>query len=122
MTYDSEIIKVLVEAGDKGLSIKKIAQHVYNASNSLFCMVMYDDVYTYVAQYLLLNSKSKMSVIARGDRRGVYKINTKVNEGQQLMLQFGIHEEEESLDVVTTDDRELSLFSLRLEGIKSIAE
>ena len=110
MTYDSEIIKVLVEAGEKGLSIKKIVQHVYNASNSLFCMVMYDDVYTYVAQYLLLNSKSKMSVIARGDRRGVYKINTKVNEGQQLMLQFGIHEEEESLDVVTTDDRELSLF------------
>ena len=54
MSYDSEIIKVLVEAGEKGLSIKKIVQHVYNASNSLFCMITYDEVYTYVAQYLLL--------------------------------------------------------------------
>lgn len=110
MSYDSEIIKVLVEAGEKGLSIKKIVQHVYNASNSLFCMITYGEVYTYVAQYLLLNSKSKMSLITRGNRRGIYKINTKINEGQQLMLQFGIHEVEETLDVATTDDRELSLF------------
>ena len=96
MTYDREIIKVLVEAGEKGLSVKKIAQHVFNASNSLFCVVMYDDIYTYVSQYLLLNSKSK--------------INTKINEGQQLMIQFGIDEMEESLDITPSDDGELSLF------------
>ncbi|MBO1362694.1 hypothetical protein JHU38_02690 [Prevotella sp. A2931] len=110
MTYDREIIKVLVEAGEKGLSVKKIAQHVFNASNSLFCVVMYDDIYTYVSQYLLLNSKSKMSLIAHGERRGTYKINTKINEGQQLMIQFGIDEMEESLDITPSDDGELSLF------------
>lgn len=39
MNYDSEILFVLTEAGEKGLSVKKIARHVFNNCNGLFDVV-----------------------------------------------------------------------------------
>ncbi|HEY9543424.1 hypothetical protein [Prevotella sp.] len=110
MTYDSEIIKVLAEAGDKGLSVKKIAQHVFNASNSLFNMIVYEDVYAYVAQFLAQNAKSQSSLIVRGEARGIYKLNTKIDEGQQLMIKFGRHEEEDFITPPIEEENELFLF------------
>lgn len=110
MTYDSEIIKVLAEAGDKGLSVKKIAQHVFNASNSLFNMIVYEDVYAYVAQFLAQNAKSQSSLIVRGEARGIYKLNTKIDEGQQLVIKFGRHEEDEVITPPIVEESELFLF------------
>src|SRR5574344_2098877 len=88
MNYDQEILRVLLEAGDEGISVKKLALHVQNACNSLFNVVNFDDVYAYVRQYLMRNSRNPNSVIERTDSRGIYRINTNVSEGQQLMLQF----------------------------------
>ena len=86
--YNNEILKVLAEAGNDGLSVKKIARHVHNAHNTLFSNVSFDEVYAYVGQYLKRNSKCADSIIERTDLRGVYRINLRNEHSQQLMLQF----------------------------------
>ena len=98
MNYDKEIISVLTEAGSEGLSIGKIARHVFNACNSMFDVLSFKDVHAYVAQYLQRNSKNCNSVIARTEKRGVYRLNYDSQEVRQLMLQFSddaAHKEEE---------------------------
>ena len=36
MKYEQDIIRLLYEAGDDGLSVKKMVMHVYNLHNGLF--------------------------------------------------------------------------------------
>jgi hypothetical protein len=110
MNYDQEILRVLLEAGDEGIAVKKLALHVQNACNSLFNVVSFDDVYNYVRQYLMRNSKNPNSVIERTDSRGIYRINQNVSEGQQLMLQFGRDTADDIEDEKPCIDQSLSLF------------
>ena len=108
--YNSEILRILVEAGDEGLSVKKIARHVHNACNTLFSTVSFDEVYTYVAQYLIRNSKNADSMITRTDVRGNYRINPRNEDSQQLMLQFQDEcDEKENIEEPSVD-QSLPLF------------
>ena len=91
MNYDKEIIKVLCEAGSEGLSVQKVARHVFNACNSLFCILDFEEVHVYVTQYLLRNSKNRNSIIERTERRGMYRLNYNSQDTMQLMLQFADH-------------------------------
>ena len=111
MDYDKKIITVLTEAGDEGLSIKKITRHVYNASNSFFDTVDIDDVHRYVSLFLKRNSKNNESFIEKSTKRGIYHINNKSKEFKQLMLEYGGKEfEEDNTDVKQKVDQSLSLF------------
>lgn len=110
MKYDREIILVLSEAGDKGLSVRKIARHVFNRCNGLFDAIEYEDVRRYVGEYLSRNSKSADSMIERTDVRGVYRINMSSDGSRQLLFQFkeddGVEEEGSRF----VEDRSLTLF------------
>ncbi|MBR6885680.1 MAG: hypothetical protein IKN01_08235 [Prevotella sp.] len=108
-SYDQKILKVLAEAGTDGLSIQKIVYHVYNSSNTFFETVSLEDVHRYVRQFLQRNSKNKDSMIESTGVRGVYRINEKSSDSQQLMLMFSdeVQEAEEKKPVV---DQSLSLF------------
>ncbi len=109
MSYDRDIIFVLNEAGAKGLSVKKIARHVYNHNNGFFNVVSFDDVYRYVSSFLVRNSKMSDSIIERTDERGVYRINHSSKISRQLQFNFcdeEIKENPEKNDV----DMSLSLF------------
>ena len=44
MNCENIILEVLKEAGDTGLPVSKITHHVYNASNSLFHDIAWEDV------------------------------------------------------------------------------
>ena len=114
MQYRREIISVLTEAGEEGLSVRKIAYHVFNACNSLFCAVSYDEIYRSVATYLASNSKIPESVIMRTDRRGIYRLNLESKETQQLMIQFQFADEsvvDPFIDHTSSEeDLSLSLF------------
>ncbi len=109
MNYDSEILFVLNEAGPKGLSIRKIAIHVFNKCNGFFDAVSLEDVHRYVASYLAKNCKMPGSVIERTDIRGVYRLNLNNTSGQ---LQFDFKDEtpEENTYAKAEEDRSLSLF------------
>ena len=89
MNLDTEILRILTLAGDKGLKTEKIARHVFNACNSMFAPLDYKDVHAYVTQYLIKNAKNRNSIIERADKHGIYRLNFKSKEIQQLMFQFG---------------------------------
>ncbi len=107
MQYDKEILRVLAEAGDEGLSVRKVSRHVLNACNSLFEPIGQDEVHKYVQSYLLKNSKSTGSVIEK-TRKGVYRLNEHCKMTQQQLLQF--RDEDDVVEVKPDDDQSLSLF------------
>ncbi len=82
MEYEKEIIRVLIEAGRKGLSIKKIARHIYNSKNSLFEELSFEDVHKSVAAYLQRNCKKRNSMVQRTQKNGTYRIRVSVKPTQ----------------------------------------
>jgi len=109
MNYDEKILRVLAEAGQGGLSVQKISRHVFNACNTFFETVDFEEVHRYVQQYLLRNSKNPDSIIENTGARGIYRINPISRESQQLMLRFCDKEETEE-EIRPVVDRSLSLF------------
>ena len=103
MTYDRQILDILMEVGEKGISVQLLAKHVYNRNSTLFFTPDLNDIRNYVQQYLLKNSKSPLSLI---------EVNTQNNsDARQLMIEFKeshrIDEKEEKPAI----DLSLDLFS-----------
>ena len=97
MSYDQQILKILTEAGERGISVQNISRHVYNLNCTFFHQPDYEEVRSYVQQYLLKNSKSQQSLIESTGQRGYYRLNTTGSkDAQQLMLLFR--------DDIVTDD------------------
>lgn len=89
MSYDQQILKILTEAGERGISVQNISRHVYNLNCTFFHQPDYEEVRNYVQQYLLKNSKSQQSLIESTGQRGYYRLNTTGSkDAQQLMLLF----------------------------------
>ena len=111
MTYDQQILKVLTEAGEGGVSVQAIAKHVYNMNCTFFFQPDFEEIRTYVQQYLLRNSKSAQSIIESTGRRGYYRLNTEGSaDARQMMLQFREERVEEKEEEKPRLDLSLSLF------------
>ena len=112
MTYDQQILQVLTEAGECGVSVQAIAKHVYNMNCTFFVQPDFDEIRNYVQQYLLRNSKSQQSLIESTGRRGYYRLNTEGSaDARQLLLQFRDEKEEEREDEKPQQDLSLDLFA-----------
>lgn len=110
LSYDQQILRVLTEAGTRGISVQALTKHVYNMNCTFFNQPDYEEIHTYVQQYMLRNSKSSQSLIERTDRRGRYRLNTRGSaDAQQLMLQFREKQEEEKEEEETKPQQDLSL-------------
>ena len=97
MTYDQQILNILSDVGDKGISVQLLSKHLYNLNTSLFAPLDIEDIRNYVQQYLLKNSKSPQSLIENTGRRGIYRLNTQNNaDARQLMLDFKNHVAQEN--------------------------
>ena len=89
MTYDQQILSILTDVGNKGISVQLLSKHLYNLNNTLFAPLDIEEIRNYVQQYLLKNSKSSQSLIENAGRRGIYRLNTQNNaDARQLMLEF----------------------------------
>ena len=111
MNYDQQILKVLTDAGDYGVSVQSVVKHVYNMNLTFFSQPDYEDVKSYVQQFLLRNSKSSQSLVERAERRGYYRLNTcGSTDARQLMLQFR-EAQEEKKEEKPRQDLSLDLFS-----------
>jgi len=109
--YDQQILKVLTEVGEQGVSVQNIAKHVYNMNTTFFHQPVYADVKVYVQQFLLRNSKSDQSLVESTGRRGYYRLNTKGSlDARQLMLQFFEDKEKEIEKEKPQQDLSLDLF------------
>ena len=104
MTYDRQILEILTDVGERGISVQLLSKHVFNKNASLFFM--------YVQQYLLKNSKSPSSLIESMDRRGYYRLNTQNNsDARQLMIEFREEHTIEEKEEKPSKDLSLDLFS-----------
>ena len=111
MTYDQQILKVLTEAGERGIGVQTIAKHIYNMNRTFFFQPDFEEIRSYVQQYLLRNSKSQQSLIESTGRRGYYRLNTSGSaDARQLMLQFTDKQEEKEEEKSPVQDLSLSLF------------
>jgi hypothetical protein len=113
MTYEQQILHILSEVGERGISVSVLSKHVYNLNCTLFSQPDLQEVKQFVQQYLLKNSKASLSLIESTGRRGYYRLNTQNNaDARQLMLEF--REEEIRLKEVEEEkpqkDLSLSLF------------
>ena len=111
MTYDRQILQILSEVGERGISVQLLAKHLYNLNTSLFFTQNLEEIRAYTQQFLLKNSKSSQSLIENTGRRGFYRLNTSNNaDARQLVLEFrepAVEEKEEEKPVV---DLSLNLF------------
>ena len=112
MTYEQQILNILTEAGECGISVLSIARHVYNLNSTLFFVPDFEEIHTFVQQYLLKNSKSSQSLIEQTGRRGYYRLNTVGSaDARQLLLDFREEQKEaEVSDEKPPQDMSLSLF------------
>lgn len=112
MTYDQQILKVLTEAGEHGVSVQAVAKHVYNMNCTFFTQPDYEEIRSYVQQFLLRNSKSSLSIIENTGRRGYYRLNTTGSaDARQMMLQFREEKTEENEEEKPQQDLSLDLFA-----------
>ena len=103
---------MLTEAGECGVSVQAIAKHVYNMNCTFFVQPDFEEIRTYVQQYLLRNSKSQQSLIESTGRRGYYRLNTEGSaDARQLLLQFRDEKEEEREEEKPQQDLSLDLFA-----------
>lgn len=110
--YEQQILKILSEVGERGISVGVLSKHIYNMNTSLFCTLDPQEVRLQVQQYLLRNSKSPQSLIEATGKRGYYRLNTSNSpDARQLMLDFRDEEVQESEQpIVPTVDLSLNLF------------
>ncbi len=110
--YEQQILKVLSDVGERGISVGVLAKHVYNMNVSLFTTLDLQDVKLQVQQYLLRNSRSPQSLIENTGKRGYYRLNTSNSpDARQLMLDFREAESPEpEPPAATSVDLSLNLF------------
>jgi len=88
MSYEREIMSILLEAGDRGLAVRKIARHVHHEVNSLFEQVAYSDVYNDVRRFIYKESRNSYSFLEHAQERGCYRLNRHSEKFCQLWLEF----------------------------------
>ena len=112
MTYEQQILNILTEAGERGISVLSIARHVYNLNSTLFFVPDFEEIHVFVQQYLLKNSKSSQSLIEATGRRGYYRLNTEGSaDARQLMLNFREEQQQTEVPVeAPPQDMSLDLF------------
>lgn len=113
LTFSDDILRVLIEAGEKGLRLQKIVLHVYNCHNSLFESVPLEEVRKGVVSYLRHHCRHSDDLIEKTNR-GVYKINVRSSFWRQLRIQFDTQTDGQNDETVKrmSEDKGPTLFSL----------
>ena len=110
--YEQQILQILSEVGERGISVQTLAKHVYNQNCTFFFQPDLQDIHRQVQQYLLRNSKSPQSLIESTGRRGYYRLNTQNSaDARQLMLNFRDDQPEAPAEEPQQQDLSLDLFS-----------
>ncbi|MGN1262985.1 MAG: hypothetical protein ACI4TW_03025 [Prevotella sp.] len=112
MEYGRQILEILSETGENGISVQNLATHIYNQNCSLFFSPDPVEVHKAVRQFLLRNSKSRQGLVEKTGKRGFYRLNTNnSDDARQLMLEFQENKEEATEEQETTPpDISLELF------------
>ena len=85
--YERQILETLYEVGERGISARLLAKHLYNLNTTIFSQPDLNEIYRYVQYYLRHNSSSEQSLIERTGRRGFYRLNTLRSADARQMMQ-----------------------------------
>ncbi len=73
--YKQQVLKILMDVGERGMSAALLSKHVYNMNCTLFFQPDVDEIRRWVWQYLQRNSNSKKPLIEKTGRHGYYRLN-----------------------------------------------
>lgn len=86
MNYEQIVFDILLEAGERGLPIRKIARHVHNSVNTFFDQKSYEEVKVDIRKFVKKNSQNSYSLLERTSVRGYYRLNKNSEKYIQLSL------------------------------------
>lgn len=79
---------------------------------TFFVQPDYEEIRSYVQQYLFRNSKSRQSLVESTGRRGYYRLNTTGSaDALQMLLQFREEHEDKEEEKSPVQDLSLDLFA-----------
>lgn len=113
MLNEQQIVELLAKAGTRGMTCKKLAKHLYNANNSLFETLSFDDIYRELQAYFYKKTKTRNSYIEKTGQWGYYRLNVeKLNTSLGWLIDYNDEEKEQAEEKNNTVDntRYLSLF------------
>jgi hypothetical protein len=93
--YKQQVLKILMDVGERGMSAALLSKHVYNLNCTLFFQPDVDEIRRWVWQYLQRNAKSRKPLIERTGRHGFYRLNKR---GVAYMRQQRLEAERNSID------------------------
>ena len=73
--YKQQVLKLLFDVGERGMSAALLSKHVYNLNCTFFFQPDVDEIRRWVWSYLQRNAKSRRPLVERTGRRGYYRLN-----------------------------------------------
>lgn len=109
--YDQYIMRILTEVGDKGISVRHLAKHVYNLSCTLFYQPDAKEVHRYVQSFLTRKSKAARPTVEKTEKWGHYRLNPMGKAvARRLQLMYNAIDEQEKTTRAKAEDLSLKLF------------
>jgi hypothetical protein len=112
MDYEQQIVSILADVGEKGISARLLTRHVYNMNRTLFAEPDKEEIYDFVRKFLKRNYKSSQPLLERAAKRGYYRLNPRsAASARQMQLDFDNAEpSEEEKEAKPEQDLSLKLF------------
>lgn len=73
--YKQQVLKILFDVGERGMSAALLSKHVYNLNCTLFFQPDVDEIRRWVWSYLQRNARSRRPLIERTGRHGYYRLS-----------------------------------------------
>ena len=73
--YKQQVLKILFDVGERGMSAALLSKHVYNLNCTFFFQPDVDEIRRWVWSYLQRNARSRRPLIERTGRHGYYRLS-----------------------------------------------
>lgn len=95
--YEEQILRILLDVGVRGISIKMLTKHVYNFSCTLFYQPEYSEVYRAVQRYVYGHSRRRGAMLTPTGVWGRYRLTPSGKaRAQQICQKSGLLREPET--------------------------
>ena len=109
--YDKDIIQILLDVGDRGISMSLLAKHVYNMNCTFFSQPDIEEIKRQVRLFVNRNSQRRKPLLEHTGRWGFYRLNSKGRkEASMQLLEFKKEDGTEEDAEKPQQDFSLSLF------------
>ena len=100
--YEQQILRILTEVGERGISVALLAKHLYNLNCTLFFQPDVDEIRRWVWSFLQRNAKSRRPLVERTERHGYYRLSKRgrsfIRQQQLSIYNNNVQEEENGGD------------------------